>query len=218
MKKLRLLGLCLLVAVSAFTLTSCLNDDNDDDNGAPTPAERAQMFNSVKGAYSGKIYSFGSNVQTGKSELADSAVVACSINTDSTMVLSKVPARFLALAIDTTTTEHKAIRKAVAEQGPVDVNCLISFYKFYEDWNTRPFWFVYPKGVTFNVPVNGTNHKVEIGFWINYQSGRVISYGYMNTSSRVMVSQILIAAAKIDGVESSSSLSTSVPLLFVKNN
>lgn len=212
MKKLRLLGLCLFMAVSAFTLTSCLNDDDDDDNGAPTAAERAQMFNSVKGAYSGKIYSFKTNVQTGKSEIADSAEVACSINTDSTMVLSSVPAKFLALAIDTTTTEHKAIRDAVAKQAPVDVNCLINFWKYYKEWTVYPFWFVYPKTVTFNVTANGRNHKVEIAFWSNTRS----SYGVMNTSSRNMTTQVLMAGANLDGVESSKNISSAVPLLFGK--
>ena len=111
-----------------FQFVSGTNDDDDNSNGVPTAAEKAQMFNSVKGAYSGKIYSIGTNVQTGKSTPTDSADVACSINTDSTMVLNYVPARLLALAIDTTTAEHKAIREAVAAQDPVNVNCYINFY------------------------------------------------------------------------------------------
>ena len=57
MKKLRLLGLCLLMAGSAFTLTSCLNDD-DNDNSA-TPAEIQQMFSVVQGSHSGRIYAMG---------------------------------------------------------------------------------------------------------------------------------------------------------------
>lgn len=212
MKKLRLLGLCLLVAVSAFTLTSCLNDDDDNSNGVPTAAEKAQMFNSVKGAYRGKIYSIGTNVQTGKSTPTDSADVACSINTDSTMVLNYVPARLLALAIDTTTAEHKAIREAVAAQDPVNVNCYINFYKYYQQWSTYPFWFIYPTGVTFNVSVNGASHNVVIGFWGNSTS----SYGVMNVTTRGMSTQILLAGATIDGVQPTVSISNAVPLVFVK--
>lgn len=100
MKKLRLLGLCLLMAGSAFTLTSCLNDD-DNDNSV-TPAERQQMFSVVQGSHSGRIYAMGKDVQNGKSVILDSANVAWSVNTDSTMIYHAVPARFLALAIDTT--------------------------------------------------------------------------------------------------------------------
>lgn len=212
MRKLRLLGLCLLVAVSAFTLTSCLNDDDDNNNNSMTPAEKAQSFQIVQGSYSGKVYAIGRNVQNGNSEATDSAEVAWSINTDSTMIFHMVPARFLALAIDTTTTEHKAIRDAVLTQAPSEVNCAIGFYKYYQEWTTYPFWFINPGSVTYNVTVNGTSHKVVIGFWGNSTS----SYGVFNATTKAKSSEILLAGATIDGVTPSVSISNAVPLVFVK--
>lgn len=210
MRKLRLLGLCLLVAVSAFTLTSCLNDD-DDNNNSMTPAEKAQSFQIVQGSYSGKVYAIGRNVQNGNSVATDSAEVAWSINTDSTMIFHMVPARFLALAIDTTTTEHRAIRDAVLTQAPSEVNCGIGFYKS-QNWATNPLWFINPGSVTYNVTVDGTSHKVVIGFWTNSTS----SYGIYYSSYKVMSSEILLAGATIDGVTPTVSLSNAVPLVFVK--
>ena len=210
MKKLRLLGLCLLMAGSAFTLTSCLNDD-DNDNSV-TPAERQQMFSVVQGSHSGRIYAMGKDVQNGKSVILDSANVAWSVNTDSTMIYHAVPARFLALAIDTTTAEHKAIRDAVAQQGPAEIKCAIGFYKYYQEWTTYPFWVINPRNVSYNVTVDGTAHKVTISFWGNTMS----SYGIYNASTKAMSSAILIAGAQIDNNSSSVSLNDAVPLVFVK--
>ena len=177
-----------------------------------TPAEKAQSFQIVQGSYSGKVYAIGRNVQNGNSEATDSAEVAWSINTDSTMIFHMVPARFLALAIDTTTTEHKAIRDAVLTQAPSEVNCAIGFYKYYQEWTTYPFWFINPGSVTYNVTVNGTSHKVVIGFWGNSTS----SYGVFNATTKAMSSEILLAGATIDGVTPSVSISNAVPLVFVK--
>jgi hypothetical protein len=210
MKKLRLLGLCLLMAGSAFTLTSCLNDD-DNDNSV-TPAERQQMFSVVQGSHSGRIYAMGKDVQNGKSVILDSANVAWSVNTDSTMIYHAVPARFLALAIDTTTAEHKAIRDAVAQQGPAEIKCAIGFYKYYQEWTTYPFWVINPGNVSYNVTVDGTAHKVTISFWGNTMS----SYGIYNASTKAMSSAILIAGAQIDNNSSSVSLNDAIPLVFVK--
>jgi len=210
MKKLRLLGLCLLMAGSAFTLTSCLNDD-DNDNSV-TPAERQQMFSVVQGSHSGRIYAMGKDVQNGKSVILDSANVAWSVNTDSTMIYHAVPARFLALAIDTTTAEHKAIRDAVAQQGPAEIKCAIGFYKYYQEWTTYPFWVINPGNVSYNVTVDGTAHKVTISFWGNTMS----SYGIYNASTKAMSSAILMAGAQIDNNSSSVSLNDAIPLVFVK--
>jgi hypothetical protein len=211
MRKLRLLGLCLLVAVTAFTFTSCLNSDDDNDNSM-TPAEKAASFQIVQGSYSGKVYAIGRNVQNGNSEATDSADVAWSINTDSTMIFHMVPARFLALAIDTTTTEHKAIREAVMTQAPSEVKCGIAFYKYYQEWTTYPFWFINPGSVTYNVTVDGTSHKVVIGFWGNSTS----SYGVYNTTTKAMSAEILLAGATIDDVTPTVSITNAVPLVFVK--
>lgn len=210
MKKIRLLGLCLLMAGSAFTLTSCLNDD-DNDNSA-TPAEIQQMFSVVQGSHSGRIYAIGKDVENGKSVKLDSADVTCSVNTDSTMIYHAVPARFLALAIDTTTAEHKAIRDAVVRQAPAEIKCGIGFYKYYQEWTTYPFWFINPGNVSYNVTVDGTAHKVIISFWGNTTS----SYGVYNASTKAMSSAILMAGAQIDNNSSSVSLNNAVPLVFVK--
>lgn len=212
MKKLRFLNWCLLLAVSVFTLTSCFNDDDDNDNGVPTAAERAQMFNVVKGNYNGKLYSYHTNPQTGKTD-KDSADVTCNIYTDSTMVFSNVPARLLAQAIDTTTAAHKAIRKAVAAQAPADMKCYISFYKYYQQWTEYPFWFIYPTSVTYNVSVDGTNHKVVIGFWTNSYNS-YSSYGVMKASAKKVSTQILLAGATIDSETPSVTISNAIPLIF----
>jgi len=198
------------MAGSAFTLTSCLNDD-DNDNSV-TPAERQQMFSVVQGSHSGRIYAMGKDVQNGKSVILDSANVAWSVNTDSTMIYHAVPARFLALAIDTTTAEHKAIRDAVAQQGPAEIKCAIGFYKYYQEWTTYPFWVINPGNVSYNVTVDGTAHKVTISFWGNTMS----SYGIYNASTKAMSSAILIAGAQIDNNSSSVSLNDAIPLVFVK--
>jgi len=154
----------------------------------------------------------GKDVQNGKSVILDSANVAWSVNTDSTMIYHAVPARFLALAIDTTTAEHKAIRDAVAQQGPAEIKCAIGFYKYYQEWTTYPFWVINPGNVSYNVTVDGTAHKVTISFWGNTMS----SYGIYNASTKAMSSAILIAGAQIDNNSSSVSLNDAIPLVFVK--
>lgn len=202
MKKLRLLGLCLLVAVAAFTLTSCLN--NDDDNNGLTPEQQYECFLAVQGSHSGKLIYASGTTSEGKVK-ADTLNASWYINSDSTMTFREIPSKVIASCIDTTTTEHKAVREAIANEAPQAMECKIYFLK-----NNPVLWYIMPVNLTYNVTYGGQSHKIRIVFYTDY------SYGTYRSESGIAM-QLATYGAYIDGEQDSSSnpLVKATAFLFV---
>lgn len=183
MKKFKLLTL-FFAAFAALTLTSCLNDD--DDNTGLT-AEQIQMaYNATRGSHSGKIiYTTGFD-KDGK-DVRDSANVAWDITSDTVMYINNVPAKVLASVI-----ADDDIRAAVETQGPQRIKCYINYI------NVSPIqWLVNPVSVSFdNLEYNGAKHKVTIAFYANsnYSFGQLIT----SVTPNIQMMQFIAGALYVD--------------------
>ena len=183
MKKFKLLTL-FFAAFAALTLTSCLNDDNDNTG---LTAEQIQMaHNATKGLHSGKIiYTTGFN-KDGK-DVKDSAVVSWDVTSDTVMYINNVPAKVLASVI-----ADDDIRAAVETQGPQRIKCYINYI------NVSPIqWLVNPVSVSFdNLEYNGAKHKVTIAFYANsnYSFGQLIT----SVTPNIQMMQFIAGALYVD--------------------
>jgi hypothetical protein len=183
MKKFKLLTL-FFAAFAALTLTSCLNDD--DDNTGLT-AEQIQMaYNATRGSHSGKIiYTTGFD-KDGK-DVKDSANVSWDVTSDTVMYINNVPSKVLASVI-----ADDDIRAAVETQGPQRIKCYINYI------NVSPIqWLVNPVSVSFdNLEYNGAKHKVTIAFYANsnYSFGQLIT----SVTPNIQMMQFIAGALYVD--------------------
>ncbi len=183
MKKFKLLTL-FFAAFAALTLTSCLNDD--DDNTGLT-AEQIQMaYNATRGSHSGKIYYTTGFNKDGK-DVKDSANVSWDVTSDTVMYINNVPSKVLASVI-----ADDDIRAAVEKQGPQRIKCYINYI------NVSPIqWLVNPVSVSFdNVEYNDAKHKVTIAFYVNsnYSFGQLIT----SVNPNIQMMQFIAGALYVD--------------------
>lgn len=185
MKKFKLLTL-FFAAFAALTLTSCLNDDDDDKGRIPTPEQIKNAYNATKGLHSGKIiYTTGFD-KDGK-DVRDSANVSWDVTSDTVMYINNVPAKALASVI-----ADNNIRAAVETQGLQRIKCYINYI------NVSPIqWLVNPVSVSFdNVEYNGAKHKVTIAFYVNsnYSFGQLIT----SVNPNIQMMQFIAGALYVD--------------------
>lgn len=184
MKKFKLLTL-FFAAFAALTLTSCLNDDNDDNNGL-TPEQIQMAYNATKGSHKGKLYYTTGFDKDGK-DVKDSADVSWDVTSDTVMYINNVPAKALASVI-----ADDNIRAAVETQGPQSIKCYINYI------NVSPIqWLVNPVSVSFdNVEYNGAKHKVTIAFYVNsnYSFGQLIT----SVNPNIQMMQFIAGALYVD--------------------
>lgn len=191
MKKFKLLTL-FFAAFAALTLTSCLNDD--DDNTGLTPEQIQMAYNATRGSHSGKIYYTTGFNKDGK-DVKDSADVSWNVTSDTVMYINNVPSKVLASVI-----ADDDIRAAVEKQGPQRIKCYINYI------NVSPIqWLVNPVSVSFdNVEYNGAKHKVTIAFYVNsnYSFGQLITSVNPNIQMMQFIAGALYVNDKInsDGI------------------
>lgn len=183
MKKFKLLTL-FFAAFAALTLTSCLNDD--DDNTGLTADQIQMAYNATRGSHSGKIiYTTGFD-KDGK-DVRDSAVVSWDVTSDTVMYINNVPSKVIASVI-----ADDDIRAAVETQGPQRIKCYINYI------NVSPIqWLVNPVSVSFdNVEYNGAKHKVTIAFYANsnYSFGQLIT----SVTPNIQMMQFIAGALYVD--------------------
>ena len=183
MKKFKLLTL-FFAAFAALTLTSCLNDD--DDNTGLTADQIQMAYNATRGSHSGKIiYTTGFD-KDGK-DVRDSAVVSWDVTSDTVMYINNVPSKVIASVI-----ADDDIRAAVETQGPQRIKCYINYI------NVSPIqWLVNPVSVSFdNLEYNGAKHKVTIAFYANsnYSFGQLIT----SVTPNIQMMQLIAGALYVD--------------------
>lgn len=198
MKKLKFLSV-LFCCLAAMSFTSC--DNGNDDVQSLTKEQIAQCFTTVKGTYTGKVI-YGSINPNNKNDVTDTLNIQWAVNTDSTLVISKFPAKLLAQNINN--ADLKAALSAAADQ---DFTCYTGFTK------TSPVTFLLnPVTLTYSLTYGGATHKVQVAFYINsYYSYGV--YGSTVNSQNMMQMQIMEGAIYVDGTQTSY-LTGAVPFLF----
>ena len=188
MRKIKFFGFFLSAVRTVVGRSSCLNSDDDNSRNL-TPEQIQQCYYSVAGPHTGKLVYISGRTENGNNK-TDSIPASWNVTSDSTMVFNNVSAKAIASAIDTTTTEHKEIRAAIASQPSKQMNCYIGFV------NTNPVqWLINPTGITYNVNYGGKDHEVKLVFYVNNS----YSFGQYNATSKIMQLQLLVYGAYIDG-------------------
>lgn len=188
MRNIKFLGFFLTAMLMVFSMSSCLNSA-DDNSSKITPEQKKQCYLTVAGPHSGKLIYITLKNSNGNT-ITDSIPASWNVTSDSTMVLNNISSKAVASMIDSTTTEHKEIRQAIAAQSPKSMNCYIGFV------NTNPIqWLVNPVGLTYNVTYGGKAHEIKIVFYTN----NTYSFGQYSSTTKLQNLQLLAYGAYIDG-------------------
>ncbi len=208
MKTIKFLGFFLSAVLTVFGMSSCINSD-DDSSSSLTPEQKQQCYLSVAGPHSGKMVYISGKTATGTNK-TDSVEASWNVTSDSTMIFTNISSKAIASAIDTTTTEHKEIREAIAAQPSKSMSCYIGFV------NTNPVqWLINPTGITYNVTYGGKVHEIKFLFYAN----SYYSFGQYNSSTKVMQLQLVTYGAYVDGTLDNGSVrlvKSNMPILFVQ--
>ena len=180
-----ILGLGCLAALS---LTSCINDDDNDNNGL-TKAQISQCLTAVVGDYSGKMIYAAKNAAN-LSDTQDTLDINWTISTDTMVIVKAFPAKAIAESI-----WNSDLKAALQEQNPVqDIKCQMAFVI-----NDPYIEFILgPQKADFHVFYKEQTHTLSVYFWANY------SYGDKDPSSGLTVLRLTMGAAYLDNDEKSN--------------
>ena len=178
MRKTSILTL-LLCMIAALTMTSCLDDDNDD-NGL-TREEQHSAYLSVAGEHSGKLVYYDS-IFTTKPAKVDSVATSVNFDTDSTVTVYNFRVNSIAHFV------KDATAKACLENAPAQIlKCYTYFYRL------SPVTFhIQPQKLTFSTSADGTPHTITLAFYLGYPN----SYGVK--SGKTLGLQIVLGGVYLD--------------------
>lgn len=182
MKQLKF-AILALGCIAALSLTSCLGDDNDNNQGL-TPAEVGQCLTATKGSYQGKIYYQATNPEN-INDAIDTLDVRWTVTADTTLIVQEFPAAVAAANIKGNNDE---LKEALLEADPQPLNAYLGFYE-----NDPISFLLYPLSVKYTVFYGERTHSATVVFWVNNYS-----YGIYNQTSRLFEMQFVLAALYID--------------------
>ena len=180
-----------MVAVS-----SCLSDDDNNQNTGLSKAEIAQCFSVVGGDYIGNLRYYNAE------QKIDTVDIAWRIPSDSILVIPQFPSAAVAGSISSA-----PLREALIEQPAQPLNCYIGFISM------SPLEFlINPQTLTYNLNYSGGDHKVQVLFYLN----NTYSFGTYDATTKQLGLQLIVGALYIDG-QQSSYLTRNAPYIFLSN-
>ena len=185
MKRKNLLFLAIAF-LATFSLASCLNDDYESKAKLPSAEELKAASKLIQGSYQGKIYQYGLNDRTGKSEKKDSVNSSWEIKDDSTLVIRDFPSRMLAANIT-----DSVLRKAIAALPDQEIKCAITVF------SVKPILF-YAAPYTINLgkmTYKGQLHDISIHFRFD----PTFTYGGYDTESKTSACRLKGVGVFVDG-------------------
>ena len=205
MKNLKLIFLGL-GCIAALSLTSCI-DDNNDDNGL-TKAQISQCLTAVVGNYSGKMI-YAANNPADIADKQDTLDINWTITSDTIVTIKDFPAKAIAENI-----VNIDLKTALQEQNPKqDIKCLMAFVL-----NDPYIEFVLgPQKAEFPVFYKDQTHTLSVYFWTDY------SYGDKALSSNLMVLHMTMGAVFLDTDEetnlasSTGAKTVAIPYIITTN-
>ena len=186
MKRKNLLFLAIAF-LATFSLASCLNDDYESKAKLPSAEELKAASKLIQGSYQGKIYQYGLNDRTGKSEKKDSVNSSWEIKDDSTLVIRNFPSKMLAANIT-----DSVLRKAIAALPDQEIKCAITVF------SVKPILF-YAAQYTINLAkmtYKGQLHDISIHFRFDPS----FTYGGYDTESKTSACYLKGVGVFVDGV------------------
>ena len=185
MKRKNLLFLAIAF-LATFSLASCLNDDYESRAKLPSAEELKAASKLIQGSYQGKIYQYGLNDRTGKSEKKDSVNSSWEIKDDSTLVIRDFPSRMLAANVT-----DSVLRKAIAALPDQEIKCAITVF------SVKPILF-YAAPYTINLgkmTYKGQLHDISIHFRFDPS----FTYGGYDTESKTSACRLKGVGVFVDG-------------------
>ena len=185
MKRKNLLFL-VIAFFATFSLASCLNDDYESKAKLPSAEELKAAGGLIQGSYQGKIYQYGLNDRTGKSEKKDSVKSSWDITDDSTLVIRNFPSRMLAANV-----ADSVLRKAIAALPDQEIKCAITVF------GVKPILF-YAAPYTINLgkmTYKGQLHDISIHFRFE----PTFTYGGYDTESKTSACRLKGVGVFVDG-------------------
>ena len=182
-KNLLFLAIAFLAAIS---LASCLNDDYESKAKLPSAEELKAASKLIQGSYQGKIYQYGLNDRTGKSEKKDSVNSSWEIKDDSTLVIRNFPSRMLAANIT-----DSVLRKAIAALPDQEIKCAITVF------SVKPILFyAAPHAINLGkMTYKGQLHDISIHFRFE----PTFTYGGYDTESKTSACRLKGVGVFVDG-------------------
>lgn len=199
MKHLRFIFPIMLCCLVAGMMTSCLNDDNDD-NGL-TYEQRLQAFQTVRGNYSGDVI-FYKNTYDGMSTPTkkdiDTLKASFSLLTDSTAHINNLPLAALANQI-----KDSKVAEAIA--GGTVTTTPVNLYTYYYVVSPATC-LVGAENVEVKATYDGEEHTIRFGFYSGISTGTTVSYGIHYSTAGIFQIGLRLGAVWVDGTDKTSSL------------
>ena len=188
--------------LTALCVCSCLGDDtSESDSQTLTKAQIAQCFQTVAGNYTGKLY-YEATSSDGYTTIVDSLDASWYIPTDSTLIITDLPAKALAEYVS-----YQPLKAALAEAPNKMVNCKTWYLE------TSPVEFlVNPYTIEYDLEFDGKQHKVNVVFYAN----NTYSFGVYDSGEKSMVVKIIPALIYVD--DKQTSYLTSSQLIFFSSS
>lgn len=162
-------------------LTSCLSDDDNENQGLTTQ-QVSQYFNAIRGNYNGKLLYEVNNPNDPK-DYADTLDIAWRVDADTTVVIDAFPQVVILDRI-----KNNELKEALAEAAPVQLKAQIGFFK-----SDLISFLLYPFAAVYDIEYQGATHKASLAFWYN-----TYSYGIYNPLSKLFEIQLVIAGLYLD--------------------
>ena len=164
MKKMTKFLMLLFCGITVFSMTSCLNDSDDDGYVGIDPTTYANFLASASGNYNvgTKLYFYNDTITAENNKSMTDSIMGLRavIAKDSSLVLYDVPGRVLAKEIK----NNEPLKMAIEEAEPVGIVSKILFYNITQGYG---YYYVYSSSVIYNnLEFNGGKHKVELQFYI----------------------------------------------------
>lgn len=155
-----LLTALFMTAVTAMSLTSCLNSSTDD--GSFTEEQIKSYALMMQGSYTGKLYYFDKTIDKLQNKTQKDSITGFSVRFNSNMsfTMYDVPAVLLLKQLD----GHEDMKEAAKE---IFVDISGSFIPYTYRNNTIGYYFSEVKPVTLNLTYGGTTHSLKVYFLQN---------------------------------------------------
>ena len=189
----------LFCGLTALCVTSCINDDDDNEKIVPLTKEQvAQCYQMIKGNYTGHLVFSVKNAATSQNGV-DSVATSWSVINDSTITIDKFPAKLIA---DVLTNAN--MKEALAKADPQTLTCYYGFIS-----NSPIQFLVNPMTLNYTLNYGGAEHKVSVAFYVNSP----YSFGAYDHQKTIMEMQLLVGAVYEDG-KTTTYLRETTPLVF----
>lgn len=190
---------------ASFALSSCLNDDDNNNDNALTRSDSIAAMTSVQGDYSGQLFYYNSEKAQTRTSWTDSVDVRWNVEstamTYGTLTLKNFPMSVLGdlISSGSATSEVKEVL-AVANNQSITTWCVP--YAMNTNNSSTVYGFsIYPKTeeTSFFVNLNGNSHSIAVKYATSMYFMSSYWYPLAAQAGRAMQGYVIISQVTVDG-------------------